>query len=405
MNQNNKYLFIFTIGPVQSFIAQARKTQDLYAGSRLLSELVNEAMQEFDKEEEIIFPKKDSNNKSLPNRFIAKVNLEITQLKTKGKNVEMRVRKKWEKLALDTLKNRKLHLNKKICNAFDQQIEQHLDIHWAFYPLEGNYADNYKNLEKLLGSIKNVRSFQQYNYNGIGERGRKCSLDGKRNALFFGEGTKPRYFSPKWNPNAVELKGIGNSKVGENEGLSAVGFVKRFYHKGVGFPSTAKISLLYDEKQLEQNQEKGTQDCVHNYKKIFKENEFPLTCLEIKKQVKFTGGKLIKEFDYQFLYEENLVEKYIPNKNQLDCAKEVLPKIKKYFKARYYALVMFDGDKMGEWLSGKKLKQEYQGDKLEDFHKKFSKKLSNYASWARNYLEGKDEDKLKKGGCRLCRWR
>ena len=29
----NQYLFLFTIGPVQSFIAQARKTRDLYAGS------------------------------------------------------------------------------------------------------------------------------------------------------------------------------------------------------------------------------------------------------------------------------------------------------------------------------------------------------------------------------------
>ncbi|NTW88345.1 MAG: hypothetical protein HGB26_04300 [Desulfobulbaceae bacterium] len=33
-----QYLFLFTIGPVQSFIAQARKTRDLYAGSAILLE-------------------------------------------------------------------------------------------------------------------------------------------------------------------------------------------------------------------------------------------------------------------------------------------------------------------------------------------------------------------------------
>ncbi len=33
----NNHLFLFTLGPVQSFIAQARKTQDLYAGSETLS--------------------------------------------------------------------------------------------------------------------------------------------------------------------------------------------------------------------------------------------------------------------------------------------------------------------------------------------------------------------------------
>lgn len=30
------YLFLFTIGHVQSFIAQARKKKDLYAGSNLV---------------------------------------------------------------------------------------------------------------------------------------------------------------------------------------------------------------------------------------------------------------------------------------------------------------------------------------------------------------------------------
>ncbi len=33
------HLFLFTIGPVQAFIAQARRTQDLYIGSRMLSAL------------------------------------------------------------------------------------------------------------------------------------------------------------------------------------------------------------------------------------------------------------------------------------------------------------------------------------------------------------------------------
>jgi len=32
------HLFLFTIGPVQSFIAQARKVQDLAAGSQMLSD-------------------------------------------------------------------------------------------------------------------------------------------------------------------------------------------------------------------------------------------------------------------------------------------------------------------------------------------------------------------------------
>ncbi|MEM1725336.1 MAG: type III-B CRISPR-associated protein Cas10/Cmr2, partial [Thermoplasmata archaeon] len=42
--QNNS-LFLFTMGPVQSFIAQARKTQDFYMGSFILSFLTFKAME------------------------------------------------------------------------------------------------------------------------------------------------------------------------------------------------------------------------------------------------------------------------------------------------------------------------------------------------------------------------
>lgn len=42
--QNNS-LFLFTIGPVQSFISQARKTQDFYMGSFILSYLTFKAME------------------------------------------------------------------------------------------------------------------------------------------------------------------------------------------------------------------------------------------------------------------------------------------------------------------------------------------------------------------------
>ena len=41
---STQYLFLFTIGPVQGFIAQARKTRDLYAGSAILGEIISAAI-------------------------------------------------------------------------------------------------------------------------------------------------------------------------------------------------------------------------------------------------------------------------------------------------------------------------------------------------------------------------
>jgi len=37
MNTKKNYLFNLTITPVQSFISQARKTEDLFVGSKILS--------------------------------------------------------------------------------------------------------------------------------------------------------------------------------------------------------------------------------------------------------------------------------------------------------------------------------------------------------------------------------
>lgn len=64
-----EYLFQVSIGPVQSFIASARKTQDLRFGSQLLSELAKAVAKRIVDESEqniLIFPA------TLNNREIAK---------------------------------------------------------------------------------------------------------------------------------------------------------------------------------------------------------------------------------------------------------------------------------------------------------------------------------------------
>jgi len=52
--------FHFTLGPVQGFVAEARRTRDFWAGSFLLSYLAGIAMLEVTKQHgKIIFPKPD----------------------------------------------------------------------------------------------------------------------------------------------------------------------------------------------------------------------------------------------------------------------------------------------------------------------------------------------------------
>ena len=106
------HLFLFTIGPVQSFIAQARKTRDLYAGSRLLSELVLTGMDVFVKYGgEVIFPK--SRSTSQPNRFLGRIDEDKLKekelngakltLRKLGKNIEKEVESQWQNVAKNSV--------------------------------------------------------------------------------------------------------------------------------------------------------------------------------------------------------------------------------------------------------------------------------------------------------------
>ncbi|MCP4109558.1 MAG: hypothetical protein GY749_29230, partial [Desulfobacteraceae bacterium] len=89
----NQHLFLFTIGPVQSFILQARKTQDLHAGSEILSALIDEAMKACKNmaATEFIYPSPGIESK--PNRFIAAIDSEKPD--DCGKAAENAVREKF----------------------------------------------------------------------------------------------------------------------------------------------------------------------------------------------------------------------------------------------------------------------------------------------------------------------
>jgi len=365
----NQYLFLFTIGPVQSFIAQARKTQDLYAGSYVLSYLINKTMEECKRIAgscEFIYPDKESHYK--PNRFIAKI--ESDDIEKSSKELKKYVRKEFQQITTKVLS--KLDFNAP--NGFESQIKTHLQVNWVALPLEGNtYTDTYKELESYFGAIKNVRNFQQ-----LEERGRKCSLCGERNVLFYRltdeerksgglkrrkDGLLRKLFIKEDNVIFFEPKEESdNLKMQKGEGLCAVCFTKRFADKYFengyvrNYPSIAKVALMYSLNKLDN-------DSLDEYKKIFGNN-----------------------FDAELFYDDNLTERYFEKNNyprkKLEEAKVRLKKIHEIVQenelkfSKYYAILMFDGDSMGRWLTGKFLKDKTQ---LMEFHKSLTGNLGSFA--------------------------
>jgi len=378
MTDKKQYLFLFSIGPVQSFIAQARKTQDLYAGSRILSELIKAGIKEVQKEHTIIFPFTNEFEKveSLPNRFVALIENE-PNLRGFGKTVENSVCQKWNEIAQKVFneviqKNIQARQSTLIdFNGINQQIEQHLEINWLFEELTENYSESFKNIERNFGAIKNVRSFQQFDYNGLGETGRKCSVDGFRNVKFYRKSLNQE----KWDDLKLEntfLFANDNFKfnyqdtnpplsvIQPGEGLSAVSFVKRCYKiegKGINeFESTAEIALLKTIAFLKSK----NQDL-----KGFEDNP----------QLLYRDNLNLNYFNIQGLRESDLPKFEEKLKAFEQLAKDETPNIK--FQ-KYYAILAFDGDSMGEWLSKATTWKEHQD---------FSKLLIDFAQKAKTYLD------------------
>ncbi|MBD3192924.1 MAG: type III-B CRISPR-associated protein Cas10/Cmr2 [Candidatus Heimdallarchaeota archaeon] len=365
-------LLLFSIGPVQSFIAQARKTHDLRVGSFLLSHLIDTTIDELEnqvKECEIIFPYKEIESK--PNRFMAL--FKSSNPKEVGDNLEKYIQKEFEEIAFSVLEKtgitKRDGFTKNLEEDFKNQITNFLQIFWTIIPFDkDNYSKSYLELEQSLGAIKNIRSFNQ-----LEERGRKCSLCGERNVLFFRE---KRAFIPK---HAIHFTSV--SRTFFDDELCAVCFTKRFVNWHFNkkelqdYPSTAGIIFNNTLKKIDQK-------LKNDYKKI-----------------------LGKEFDAQLYFEENLTENYFERNDfpfsKLDEAKEQLKAIKKDAEKKglsfpkYYSLIMFDGDSMGKWLSGAYLADKGQ---LQVFHNEMSKILGAFAKEVREIITEKEGRVIYAGG-------
>lgn len=335
-----KYLFLFSISPVQSFISQARKTKDLYAGSFLLSYLCKNAIKKFEEEGgKIIFPKK-YDSISVSNTFLGEIEIKEDELDTKGKEIEEQINKKLNGLGDCIANHIKNELNQlannllkeKFSNIVKKQLESLFEMFWIFYPEGEDYKKAYIEITRHHNAIKNIRKFSQLEEEGK----RKCSICGERNALFY-RGKKKSFL--------IDCA-LNVSEVAEDEALCAVCYLKRILDKSnipnieKGFPSLAKITLL------------DWLDGV-NYN-------------ELKK----TDG-----FDEEWFLEDNKREEIIAfiKKNNLDIKKQ----------KKYYALIRLDVDDFGKWLSGAKSST----DDLREFQKKLSETLADFSQDVKEVLE------------------
>ena len=199
-NRPKRLMLMFTIGPVQSFIEAARKTEDLWMGSYILSYLVATAMNKIRGEGvEIIYPaigktvspfdfwrRRDFATPSFPNLFLAIGNgVEVSQddLVKRAKEAEESVKTEFERMAEcvvdEAFKASVPWRGTYVECVFNRQIPDFFDVYWVITEeTNEDYGAWYDHTARSLAAIKNCRAFNQTN-----EFGRKCSLDGTREIL------------------------------------------------------------------------------------------------------------------------------------------------------------------------------------------------------------------------------
>ncbi len=381
-----EHIFLFAVSPVQSYIAQARKTQDLYAGSMILSHLCREAFKATGLPvERLLFPRIDltSKEQSLPNRFVAIVKEEeLAKLEGKdekeklhnlGTQTAKATEKAFKKIAYDVFWLLKGSVPKKCRQEVRHQVKCFLDINWLFLPYQqADYCNIYPRLERLLQGVKQVRAFQP-----LPEQGRKCAICGERNVKVYRKSStdgktecllKTKLFTTPEQVLVVEEESnspIRKKFLDPGEGLCAVCYMKRNAEKAFGtgydeaFPSTSRVALF-----------------------------------DALDRLKPPNGKSVSDYDSDQITQLALTHKHSPAQaeqearkykqtRELGKAKELAAALKeqKVDFGPYYALLIFDGDLMGDWLSGKWLQDKQQ---LEPFHRALSARLADFAQHAKN---------------------
>ncbi len=212
----SQYLINIAVGPVQEFIASARKLRDLWYGSHLLSELAKAVAASLHEQGcDLIFPTVTTKEKLTPNSDLNVANkiLAVSPMDSDPVEITRKARESfqnhWRQICQDAVgKAPNKALNKQV---FDQQVNDFGEFFAAWVPyIAEQYQDCRRLVEQKLSGRKSLRNFTAPTWKGKGLP--KSSLDGIREAVLSGIGEGDR--------RCIQLK--------KGEHLDTLGVVKRF---------------------------------------------------------------------------------------------------------------------------------------------------------------------------------
>jgi CRISPR-associated protein Cmr2 len=190
------HLLLISLGPVQDFIAQARRSRDLWFGSHLLSELSRAAAASLaEAGARLIFPALDKGDPELrpcdtPTRDRGKAPVSVANKilaelppgidpEAGAKAARAAARARWIEIAEGVREGRgRAVLAAGIDDVWEEQIEEILEFYAVWLPLGEDYKAARQEAEQAVAGRKNLRDFRPWRHDRVGAP--KSSLDGAR---------------------------------------------------------------------------------------------------------------------------------------------------------------------------------------------------------------------------------
>lgn len=404
-------LLVLSIGPVQDFIASARRCRDLWFGSWMLSDLSRAAAAALaDAEgvgaEALVFPgataraslEPGDDEQPVANKVLVRVEGGRTAARAAAKCAEDAVKARLEQLAEAAFDaagaddpDRERHFERE--RAWSQ-VRDLLEVHWAACPIDAapeGYEEARRDAERILAAVKNTKLWTAppWNADGWAEGRYKSSLDGARESVLaeeiLGKAPKAGHGIPRRRRTWYGVH--------PTERLCGVGLLKRLGRRpaeagdsAARVDSTSHVAALPDLLGIvraceeDETYRARVEEAWQDYRELL-ESEGVSGCLDV------VGAAPLEVFgrdDGALLYpgrlEEELDEAGIDDKRTRDRASALLRSFRRVAGLRetesapYLGILLGDGDRMGNLI-----------DELGEFaqHRALSLQLAEHARAAR----------------------
>lgn len=369
------HLLLITLGPVQDFIAQARRTRDLWYGSHLLSELGRAAARALvDSGAKLVFPSlaagdtqlaqclaplRDDNTppQNIANKLLAEVPEGVDPQRL-AEAARKAVADFWRDQVAAPVKTKCSGLLAQNIDAvWNEQIESFLEFAASWLPL-GDYAATRRQLEQAIAGRKLLRDFDPW------AQGRgnvpKSSLDGARESVLLPHRQRASDKARRY-------------RIADGEQLDAVGLVKRAGGEPDQFVPVVNVALASWLARAGQvaSTELNALKTASRDAGISRVARTDLPCVS---PFAFDGSVLLPS-RWRSVFEEQGLQ----GDPEAWGRQHVTPLFRKLDEPYpYVACLVADGDRMGRAI-----------DSLgsADAHRAFSKALAGFADEARRVVE------------------